>query len=808
MNNIIFSVFKNGDTKKRGWDITMPELYEKIQTSDKLKKDTIRLRDIHARQKTAEAKMKEFEEREDGDSEKIAAKKEFDKWKHEYSDTKKMLPLISVHAYFEERRRNEDPHTYYNLIFTDIDHISETEVRRLLSELQKRSYVAFACRSVSGEGLHFFIPIHIENETFNDENFKSIYATTAEYIDFDLNTEVDRGVNSISRCMFLNYDEEAYYNPEATPLDITNALWLNNNTINISNNNNTDMNKNLNNYLDAANLNFTPGNRHSSLVSLASCCNMAGFPLEDVITDCCKRYSQPDFDNQEIEETIRDVYSRYTSEHGSNQKKFTLQKDKKSNGQKATKNLKEQDEDFFDEEEMLSTPCPDVETIKKYIPDYFYQHVVDPQSNKEVQFASIMGLLTATGAMMRDVNCFVKKGEITHPYLFMCLIGEAASGKSCINRAAHLFYMHAEAIENESRNRAKQKLSEIKEWQKCIKNCDSDDCGCGEEPEKIETVKITLSMNASQNKLIKQLSVNGDIPSLLFSSETDFIMDPKEMPLSTSLRALYENEPMGSHTLSRGDDTVQNSKGALLTAGTPAQQIRYFKNKEDGLVSRHITLFLPETDYISLKGCIGIEKNCTREAFVEESETIRNRTLTFSTYVSTHEFWLLLTDKDRELLDEYFSCVDTRFAKYSSNALTSFLRRLRGINIRLALILSVNSLFMENKPSGKYDIQEEIIRLIISWNDYLVEQNIKLLNILPENQLGDGGTELKYAHVFDSLPCNFTFGEACTLFLEKAGACKRTAQRTLKRWVKKGLLTQHLQRYYKVNCQEESPSRA
>lgn len=248
-----------------------------------------------------------------------------------------------------------------------------------------------------------------------------------------------------------------------------------------------------------------------------------------------------------------------------------------------------------------------------------------------------------------------------------------------------------------------QKLSEIKEWQKCIKNCDSDDCGCGEEPEKIETVKIALSMNTSQNKLIKQLSVNGDIPSLLFSSETDFIMDQKEMPLSTSLRALYENEPMGSHTLSRGDDTVQNSKGALLTAGTPAQQIRYFKNKEDGLVSRHITLFLPETDYISLKGCIGIEKNCTREAFVEESETIRNRTLTFSTYVSTHEFWLHLTDKDRELLDEYFSCVETHFAKYSSNALTNFLRRLRGINIRLALILSVNSLFMENKISGKYD---------------------------------------------------------------------------------------------------------
>lgn len=783
MSNYAFSLFVNVKASKRSIDVSIERLIElvKCPTGQVFNSHWL---DLKSNTEQARAALQNND-----------AKK--------YSDIKMKMPAITPHAYYPCERKDESFHTISGIIMLDFDHLENPE--EILDKAKQLSCVIMTCKSLSGKGIHLLI----KYTPIEEQYFTPCYQAIMEYVRICLGENADKACKNISRMMILNHDPDVYYNPNAIPLDMSGMIWLDNNSITYNIITDMDSREQLSAYLDAAmnNLNWTVGNRHNTLVSLAGSLNRAGFSETDVVNECCKRYVQNDFETEEIEQVIGSIYKDDASEHGSNQKKFTPQKDKKSNGQKAIKNLEKQDEDFFDEEEMLSTPCPEVETIKRFIPVYFFQHVVDPQSNKEAQFASVMSLLTAIGAMMRNVNCFVKPGEIAHPYLFMCLIGEAASGKSCINRAAHLFYIHAEAIENESKNRAKQKLSEIKEWQKCIKNCDSDDCGCGEEPEKIETVKIVLSLNASQNKLIKQLSVNGDIPALLFSSETDFFMDLKEMPLSTSLRALYENEPMSSHTLSRGDDTVQTPKGALLTAGTPAQQIRYFKNKEDGLVSRHITLFLPETDYISLKGCMGTEENCTREAFVEESETIRNRTLTYSNYVSTHEFWLHLTDKDRELLDEYFSCVETRFAKYSSNALTSFLRRLRGINIRLALILSVNSLFMENKLSGKYDIPEEIIRLIISWNDYLVEQNIKLLNILPENQLGDGGTELKYAHVFDSLPCNFTFSDACTLFEEKAGVSPKTAQRALKRWVKKGLLTQHLQHYYKVNCQE-SPSRA
>ena len=97
---------------------------------------------------------------------------------------------------------------------------------------------------------------------------------------------------------------------------------------------------------------------------------------------------------------------------------------------------------MLDEDEVLITPCPDVETLRPYIPDFLFDYVVDPNSSKEVQFAAVMGLLVASGTMMQ-ATCWLGKGEEVSPYLYFVTIGEAASGKSCIKNAADLFRFYA-----------------------------------------------------------------------------------------------------------------------------------------------------------------------------------------------------------------------------------------------------------------------------------------------------------------------------------------------------------------------------
>lgn len=73
-----------------------------------------------------------------------------------------------------------------------------------------------------------------------------------------------------------------------------------------------DQENKIQKYCDAADphMNWSKGNRHLSLVSLACNANKAGFDENVVISECTRRYAEPDFDDKEIRETISDVYKR------------------------------------------------------------------------------------------------------------------------------------------------------------------------------------------------------------------------------------------------------------------------------------------------------------------------------------------------------------------------------------------------------------------------------------------------------------------------------------------------------------------
>lgn len=234
-NKIIFSGFNNGKAPNKEWEISTEKLVEKIKNSDILKEVTVNIRSLRAELEKHEDKFNRFKNRKDNDPEKIKAEAEFKEVEKKYKEMKNgKLPLITIHAYFDKGRKNNDPHNFYNLILADIDHIPEEQADKLLIEVEKRPYVLFANISVSGKGLHIIVCVNVEGG-INDENFKDVFKVTTQFVDYDLNIQTDKAVGSISRCMFLNWDEHIYYNPEAIPLDVTGALWLEKNFINILN---------------------------------------------------------------------------------------------------------------------------------------------------------------------------------------------------------------------------------------------------------------------------------------------------------------------------------------------------------------------------------------------------------------------------------------------------------------------------------------------------------------------------------------------------------------------------------------------
>lgn len=797
--NLSLSVFENGYATKRKRDMSIKELADDTRHNEDIEIQTNKVRNIHAECKKHLALLDEILNKKDSDPKTIdACKKEQKNLEDSCREAKKLLQIISVHAYFPEGRKDVDSHTFYNTILTDIDHLTEGRINELVPKIKELPYVLFVCRSARGEGLHILTSVEVEGG-INDDNFKDVFKATTRLIEYKLNIEADYAVGTISRCMFMNHDENAYYNPEATPLNVDTALWLErNNSINLNIESSMNKREQLGKYLDVADphLNWSEGNRHPTLTSLAGTLNQDGFDEEDVIAECVLRYEQTDFDADEIENTVRDIYRRYSSEHGINQKSLTPRKDKGTKGHKDI--VQDNDDDFIDEDEILSTQCPEADDAWDLIPEYIRNYIMPQKRDNYTCFAVLIAFLVAVGAIFRKVRCLIRPKEIATGKLYYILSGPAASGKSCIGSAYEIFRIHADKIESESQEEVRKKKEEYRNWKMCQKKCKKEDCGCGAEPVIPEQIRINLSLNISSSRLIHQQAHNLDFPSLLYTTELDSNLDMKDNPLSPQLRAGYEGEPISSYTHMHGDVRVNASSMAILAAGTPAQLVNFLKNKENGLASRFLSSYLPENDYRKLED----ENMLDYDTYMAQKEAFEGRAKTFSQYAMNAELTFELTNKSMQAIDACIMKMERHYATFGSDELSSFIRRLPKMNVSMAMTLASFGLYEQNISTGRHTIPDEIIDIVLSWNPYFIEQHIRLLSDLPDTPVNKDSNEIKYAHIYSKLPCDFTFAEACKIFSKHVDVSTKTVQRVLKKWVQAGKLSSAQKHYSRTDCTE------
>lgn len=710
-----------------------------------------------------------------------------------YEKIKKSMPAITPHAFFPCERKTSAEHKLTGMMMLDYDHLEAGEPERIIEESKKIESVALACLSLSGKGVHLIIGY----TPIPEEQFSQRYEEMARYIDYIVGAKHDPACKDKARLMIINYDPNVYYNPKAVPFDFSPSIWsdeyfFNNKFLNM------DKKQRLLNYLDVFDnkTNMSEGNRHNTIVSLAGSLNKAGFDESLVIEVLPSRYERPGFTAAEIERSTRSIYKDDASLHGINRKEFTPETDKRTNGQltSSENNIEEPDEN-----EVLRTPCPDVEKVGEYTPAGMLDHVIEPDDSPEVKFASMISLLTSLGAMMPNVTCPIGANEIAHPYLFLIVSGPAASGKSCIKRGTHIFNIHSDRIVGEDKAKCAELEQQYKNWERCMKKCKEEDCGCGSEPQKREPVRLSLSIHTSESKLVTHMANNTFYPTFLNDSELDRALNTKDFSLSAPLRQAYEGETIGSHTHIHGDISVKNSKLAMCVAGTLAQVIRFLKNKEDGLTSRTVILFLPEEQKYKPICPSTAETYRQHEA---KQKYLEGCTITFSKLLSQKRLFFWLGDETRKCIDKYFEDALKRYAPYSSDALRSFILRSRNRTVRIAMILATCKLYKEDQLQREtYELSVEPVKLVLSWTDYLIEQHIKLLSILPETETGGDGKEIKYKLSYDQLPCAFTFAEAKDIYGKYSNVASKTVQRQLDSMTKMGLLEKVKHgTYRKVNC--------
>lgn len=283
MKNIIFNCFDGSNAQFSRWYLTFQQVVEKT-IGEELRAKTNSCRESYEKEKGAKELLESLKDRADNDPKKCEVEKTIKTMANRYAEEKKTLPMITVHAYFENGgRKNSDPHSFTNLMLADIDEITNKDKLKQLKERAKQyPYIVFACESVSGAGFHMLIAVEVK-EGITDENFKDVFDATMDRVDRDLGVKTDRCCRNITRCMFLNHDPEAFFNPDAQAMDVTGDMWLNKNVLPIFNSDqNMDKKDRLSNYLNVAdeNLNWIRGNRHNTLVSLAATLNRNGFDKE------------------------------------------------------------------------------------------------------------------------------------------------------------------------------------------------------------------------------------------------------------------------------------------------------------------------------------------------------------------------------------------------------------------------------------------------------------------------------------------------------------------------------------------------
>lgn len=119
------------------------------------------------------------------------------------------IPCVTVSGKFSNRD-GKHLESHSGMIAIDIDYKDNKEmISQIPSILQGLPYVAYCSKSISGDGYFAIIPI--ENPSHFKQHFRALQEEMKK-----LGIVIDKSCSDITRLRYASYDENPYYNPNAT----------------------------------------------------------------------------------------------------------------------------------------------------------------------------------------------------------------------------------------------------------------------------------------------------------------------------------------------------------------------------------------------------------------------------------------------------------------------------------------------------------------------------------------------------------------------------------------------------------------
>jgi hypothetical protein len=306
---------------------------------------------------------------------------------------------------------------------------------------------------------------------------------------------------------------------------------------------------------------FPPsGGRNDWVATFALFCNESGVLLSDLLGYCLAHYTAPDFDEDEIETTIRGIYAREAANYGA--KPYTA---------------------VYRPQVALAPNMP--ADLYDELPDYLRRCCAPFEGHERaVMLLATLGVLS---------GCFPGVGgtydQREHGLnLFLFILAQAASGKGSAAWAQFLARPWHKRLTTASALAQADYEAEVAA-QKATHS------GKGSSPYTPPPAParrmLFIPGNTSAAAMLGQIAEN-DGRGIIFETEADTLsgaLGAEHGKFGDVLRKVFHHEPVSVlRKADRQHIDIENPALSLALTGTPAQLARLIPSAEDGLASRFL----------------------------------------------------------------------------------------------------------------------------------------------------------------------------------------------------------------------------